>query len=66
MAFVYNASIDATSIDDDYVSASLNIVEVPATQLVENGQFIRLQNDSYFFWIDHRGIARRIRNQNRI
>lgn len=50
MAFVYNASIDATSIDDDYVSASLNIVEVPATQLVENGQFIRLQNDSYFFF----------------
>lgn len=50
MSFVDNAVIDATSIDDDYISASLNIVEVPPTQLVENGQFIRLQNKDYYFF----------------
>lgn len=50
LSFVYNATVDATSVDDDYVSASLNIVEVPATQLVEAGHFIRLQNDSYYFF----------------
>lgn len=50
LSFVYNATVDATSVDDDYVSASLNIVEVPATQLVEVGHFIRLQNDSYYFF----------------
>lgn len=50
MSFVDNAVIDATSIDDDYVSASLNIVEIPSTQLVENGQFIRLQNKDYYFF----------------
>lgn len=50
VSFVYNATVDATSVDDDYVSASLNIVEVPATQLVETGHFIRLQNDNYYFF----------------
>lgn len=50
LSFVYNATVDATSVDDDYVSASLNIVEVPATQLVEVGHFIRLQNDGYYFF----------------
>lgn len=50
MTFVHNASIDATSVDDDYISASLNLIEVPATQVVENGQFIRLQNDDYSFF----------------
>lgn len=50
MQFVHNASIDATSVDDDYISASLNLIEIPATQIVENGQFIRLQNDDYYFF----------------
>ena len=50
MTFVHNASIDATSVDDDYISASLNLIEVPATQVVENGQFIRLQNEDYSFF----------------
>lgn len=50
MSFVNNALIDASSIDDDYVSAALNIIEVPPTQLVENGQFIRLQNEDYSFF----------------
>lgn len=50
MAFVHNASVDATAVDDDYISASLNLIEIPATQIVENGQFIRLQNDDYYFF----------------
>lgn len=50
MTFAHNASIDAISVDDDYISASLNLIEVPATQVVENGQFIRLQNDDYSFF----------------
>lgn len=50
MTFVHNASIDSTSVDDDYISASLNLIEIPATQVVENGQLIRLQNDDYFFF----------------
>lgn len=50
MTFAHNASIDATSVDDDYISASLNLIEIPATQVVENGQFIRLQNEDYSFF----------------
>ena len=50
LSFVYNALIDAATIDDDYISAALNIIEVPSTQLVENGQFIRLQNEDYNFF----------------
>lgn len=50
MSFAHNASVDANSIDDDYISSSLNAVEIPSTLLVENGQFIRLKNDDYSFF----------------
>lgn len=50
MTFAYNSTIDVTSIDDDYISSSVNVIEIPATLLVSTGQFIRLQNDEYSFF----------------
>lgn len=50
MSFAYNATIDATSIDDDYISGSVNVIDIPSTLLVENGQFIRLENDNNSFF----------------
>lgn len=48
--FVFNASAPVTSIDDDYISSTVNTVEVPATDLVKSGQFIRLESDTFSFF----------------
>lgn len=50
MSFAYNSTIDVTSIDDDYISSSVNVIEIPPTLLVTTGQFVRLQNDDYSFF----------------
>lgn len=49
LTFAYNASVEVTSIDDDYISSTLNILDIPPTFLVTPGQFIRLKNDDYSF-----------------
>lgn len=48
--FVYSCIIDGVPIEDDYISLKITKVDIPATQSVLNGHFIRLQNDRVTFF----------------
>lgn len=50
MSFAHNATTDSSSIDDDYISSTVNVIDIPSTWAVTNGQFIRLEHDKYFFF----------------
>lgn len=48
--FIHNASASINSIDDDYISSTINTIEIPATDRVKSGQFIRLESDQFTFF----------------
>lgn len=48
--FVYSCVIDGVPIEDDYISLKITKIDIPATQSVLNGHFIRLQNDRVTFF----------------
>lgn len=50
LTFVYNTVIDPVTIDDDYISSTINVVDIDPTYLVSTGQFIRIQNEEYSFF----------------
>lgn len=47
--FVYNCTIDGVPIEDDYISLKVTRIDIPSTQQVLNGHFIRLQNERVSF-----------------
>lgn len=48
--FLVNDVVTINRIDDDYISAKANTVEIKSTSLVNAGDFIRLQNDTTNFF----------------
>ena len=50
LTFVHNTVIDPVTIDDDYISSTINVVDIDPTYLVSTGQFIRVQNEEYSFF----------------
>lgn len=50
LSFVHNALIDSVSLDDDYISGSVNVIDVESTMLVAKGHLIRLRNKNYSFF----------------
>lgn len=48
--FVFHAAVSIRNIDDDYISPTLNSVELPATDLIKSGHFIRLESDLFVFF----------------
>lgn len=48
--FVHNTVIDPVTIDDDYITSTVNVIDIDPTYLVVTGQFIRVQNDEYSFF----------------
>lgn len=52
LSFLVNDVVTINRIDDDYISAKANTIEIRPTSLVKAGDFIRLQNDlTNFFGI---------------
>lgn len=50
LSFVHNTVIDPVTIDDDYISSAINVIDIDPTLLVSAGQFIRITNEDYTFF----------------
>lgn len=50
LSYVFGCVIDGVPIEDDYISTKVTKIDIPATQEVENGHFIRLQNERVEFF----------------
>ena len=50
LKYVYSCVIDGVPIEDDYISIKVTKIEVPPTQTILNGHFIRLQSDRVNFF----------------
>lgn len=48
--FVFNGLTSIPSIDDDYISPAINSIELPATDLIKSGYFIRLESELFTFF----------------
>ena len=50
MGFIFSSTVPVGTIDDDYLSAVVNTVDVDSTLRVANGQYIRLECDDYTYF----------------
>lgn len=50
LIYVYSCVIDGVPIEDDYISIKVTKIDIPATQEVSNGDFIRVQSDRVNFF----------------
>lgn len=50
LQYVYSCVIDGVPIEDDYISMKVTKIDIPSTQDVKNGYFIRLQSDRVKFF----------------
>lgn len=50
LLFVYGCTIDGVPIEDDYITTKVTTMDIPPTQSVLNGHFVRMKNDCITFF----------------